>query len=270
MYKSQRETSYEKKFKAKMKDNYSVTVPLNVVGNYHKIAITDIEVINPNREMEFQYFLPKYSTVHTSEKKQLGQFKVQFKDITMSNSHRYFWISASHTLFPQYIQFTDYRLICHEEGKFLKGTPDSIQYEYCDDNIKLDFGQIGLYQSKHKILHIKNIGWETVILDWLHKSEAEDELSVSYATSYEESKKIYPELKPLYFDESQGTMFMGKQDNSVRLGVFILAGSTVSLKFSVEGTINSLNGGHASDVKKHELMVTLLPGSNWKPFKVTY
>ena len=62
--------------------------------------------------MDFDYFLPKYSYVNSMEKKQFGQFTLNMKDLRVNNGRLYFFIGASHSLFPQYIQISDQKLIC--------------------------------------------------------------------------------------------------------------------------------------------------------------
>lgn len=89
-------------------------------------------------------------------------------------------------------------------------------------------------------MNVTNYGVETVVFDWANKTHVNDEMSVSYKTSYHEQKKIYPELLPKYFDESESTEFLNRQTNEQRLGVYILPGQTVSLTFSLEGIISSL------------------------------
>ena len=48
-----------------------------------------------------------------------------------------------------------------------------------------------------------NIGHETVLLDWIHKNNEFDELSITFEDSYDDLKELYPNLKPKYFDEDQ-------------------------------------------------------------------
>lgn len=59
-------------------------------------------------------------------------------------------------------------------------------------------------------MNITNIGHETVILDWVNKTHDADELAISYKVSYEGYKKIYPELKPKFFDESESSEFLNR------------------------------------------------------------
>lgn len=59
-------------------------------------------------------------------------------------------------------------------------------------------------------MNITNVGQETVIIDWVNKTHVSDELSISYSVSYSEYKKIYPELAPKYFDESESTEFLNR------------------------------------------------------------
>lgn len=69
--------------------------------------------------------------------------------------------------------------------------------------MNLDFGRIGLYQPKHRSVNVTNIGHETVLLDWIHKNNEFDELSITFEDSYDDLKQLYPNLKPKYFDEDQ-------------------------------------------------------------------
>jgi len=74
-----------------------------VYGNFQKIATGSLEVININPKIEFKYLLPRYSSVNSMERKQLGQFSLDIQDFECANTKKYFFIAASHTLFPQYI-----------------------------------------------------------------------------------------------------------------------------------------------------------------------
>ena len=64
------------------------------------MATGSLEVINHNEKMDFDYFLPKYSYVNSMEKKQFGQFTLNMKDLRVNNGRLYFFIGASHSLFP--------------------------------------------------------------------------------------------------------------------------------------------------------------------------
>ena len=70
-YKAQRETDLAKRFRIKLRPN-EVQMPVNVYGNFRSIATGSIEIINPHADIDFEYFLPKYSSVASMETKQLG------------------------------------------------------------------------------------------------------------------------------------------------------------------------------------------------------
>ena len=80
-----------------------VEIPLNVYGNFQSVATGSLEVINWSEKIDFDYFLPKYSYVNSLEKKQIGQFSLNMKDLQTGNGKKYFFVAASHSLFPQYI-----------------------------------------------------------------------------------------------------------------------------------------------------------------------
>ena len=76
---------------------------MNVYGNFQGVATGSLEVINLSDKIQFDYFLPKYSYVNSMELKQFGQFTLNTKDLQVANGKKYFFIAASHSLFPQYI-----------------------------------------------------------------------------------------------------------------------------------------------------------------------
>ena len=108
-------------------------------------------------------------------------------------------------------------------------------------------------------MNITNIGHETVLVDWVNKTHVADELAISYKVSYQEYKKIYPELKPRYFDESESTEFLNRFTKEQRMGLFILPGHTVTFTFSLEGIIASLKAGKASEVMTHAAIFNFTP-----------
>ena len=170
------------------------------------------------------------------------------KDLTFRNGRKYFYMAGSHALYPQYMQVSDQKLVC----SVLDETSGASAKLYdCNDGFNFDFGQIGLYQSKHKVMNITNLGHETVLIDWVNKTHENDELSMSYKLSYEEYKKLYPELKPRYFEETENSEFLNRFIDKQRMGLFILPGHTVTLTFSLEGVISSLKGIKASAVMTH-------------------
>ena len=139
--------------------------------------------------------------------------------------------------------------------------------QYCDDGIYFNYGEIGLYQSKNKILNITNLGSETVTLDWVTKNYENDEMSVSYKTDYDNLKDLYPEIRPTDYDESEDTEFLNREISHVKTGIWILPGHTVSFTFSLEGVIGSLKGGQASDNLSRQIICNFVP-ILYRPFVV--
>ena len=85
----------------------------------------------------------------------------------------------------------------------------------------------------------------------MNKTHVNDELSITYKTTYEEYKYLYPELRPRHFDESESTEIINRFNSYQRVGLFILPGHTVTLVLSLEGVIASLRAGRASDRMTH-------------------
>lgn len=94
-------------------------------------------------------------------------------------------------------------------------------------------------------------------------------MSVTYKTDYDDLKDLYPELKPLNYDETEDTEILDRFTNSVKTGIWLLPGHTVSFTFSLEGTISSLKGGHASNEMTHQVVFNFSP-MIYRPFTINY
>lgn len=119
------------------------------------------------------------------------------------------------------------------------------------------------------MINVTNIGQECVQLDWVTKNDKDDEMAVSFQTTYEDHQAIYSELNPRNFDANETSEFLNRYTNEAKLGVWILPGHTVMLKFSLEGAISSLKGGQASDIKEHEITCQFTPYL-YRAFAVRY
>jgi len=108
-----------------------------------------------------------------------------------------------------------------------------------------------------------------VILDWVNKTHTNDELAITYKTSYEEYKSLYPELSPKYFDESESKEIINRYNSTQRVGLFILPGHTITLTLSLEGVIASLKAGKASERMTHAAVFSFVPLA-YRAFGVSY
>ena len=115
--------------------NENVNIDLSVEGNWLGVPTSSLEVIKRQDNLQFEYSIDKYSFVASGQTKKLGQFTLKLSDIKTPKSRHYFFIAASHTLFPQYIQVSDQKLVCSI------GVQD---YSDCEQGLDLDFGSIGL------------------------------------------------------------------------------------------------------------------------------
>lgn len=81
-------------------------VPLHVEGNWHGVVTSSLEIVSERQDasLEFEYSISKYSFVESMQSRQLGTFKVDVSELQAPVSKKYFFIAASHTLIPQFIQ----------------------------------------------------------------------------------------------------------------------------------------------------------------------
>ena len=106
----------------------------------------------------------------------------------------------------------------------------------------MNFGKIGLYQPKERVMNITNIGTEVVLLDWVNKTTVSDELRVSYNDWLDDIRQAYPELWPKYLLRDSETTLIDRFTDKQRAGIFILPGKTITLTLTLEGVLNSVNG----------------------------
>ena len=118
-------------------------------------------------------------------------------------------------------------------------------------------------------MNITNLGHETVLLDWIKKNNDHDELSVDFKDSYDHLKELYPELKAKHFDTEYTRTVVDRFHGKQRLGLYILPGHTITLKFSLEGAMSSIPGGKASEKMKHSATVSFIP-DGYKNLVVNY
>ena len=226
-----------------------------IIQNTFQTPTHGMDIYNPNQDFSLQYFSQaRISTLKPDQTVQLGQFNFNLKDLTTSSGHKHFFVFTNSTFFPQYVQITDQKLVCSIAESY-----QPTRYQDCASGISLDFGRIGLYQPKHRAVNITNLGHETVLLDWVRKGNAHDELSLEYHDSFEHLKDMYPELKAKYFDEDLSRTVVDRFHDQQRLGLYILPGHTITLKFSLEGAMSSVHGGKASEKMQHSVAFSFLP-----------